>query len=340
MDLVPTPDGSLPAPTALTTPGAPVSGGSPSQRPTGALKAVDTDTTAGIVFGIGAYGLWGLMPLYFFLLQPAGAVEIVANRVLWSLIFCVLLITITRSWRVLGAAFRNRTVIVPLIIAAVLIAVNWLTYTYAVLNGHAAEAALGYFINPLVSIALGVIFLKERLRRMQWVAIGFGLAAVATLSFAYGNVPWVALVLAFSFGIYGFVKNRVGRTATALTSLSMETAILALPALGFMAWLVATNTDTVLSSGPAHFWLMASSGIITAVPLLLFGAAARRLPLTTIGTLQFLAPILQFIVALVVFNEPMPPERLVGFSLVWVAVILLCIDMARMPRRIVPVKVS
>ncbi|MCV9996157.1 EamA family transporter RarD [Paeniglutamicibacter sp. ZC-3] len=307
---------------------------------TAASSAPANERNAGLLQGLGAYGLWGMLPLYFLTIAIASPVEIVAGRIVFSLVFCAVLLLVTRNWRRFIALGRDRRAMARLSVASVLIAVNWLTYTYAVLNGHAAEAALGYFINPLVSIALGVLFLKERLRRMQWVAIGFGLAAVTTLSFAYGNVPWVALVLAFSFGLYGFVKNRVGRTATALTSLSMETAILALPALGFMAWLVATNTDTVLSSGPAHFWLMASSGIITAVPLLLFGAAARRLPLTTIGTLQFLAPILQFIVALVVFKEPMPPERLIGFSLVWVAVILLCIDMARLPRRIVPVKVA
>ena len=143
---------------------------------------MDTDTTAGIIFGIGAYGLWGLMPLYFFLLQPAGAVEIVANRVLWSLLFCVLLITITRSWRVLGAAFRNRTVIVPLAIAAVLIAVNWLTYVYGVTTGQAVEASLGYFINPLVSVLLGVVVLKEKLRPLQWAAVGIGFIAVGVLT--------------------------------------------------------------------------------------------------------------------------------------------------------------
>ncbi|GAA3324216.1 EamA family transporter RarD [Paeniglutamicibacter sulfureus] len=313
---------------------------SPATTTTAASSAPANERNAGLLQGLGAYGLWGMLPLYFLTIAIASPVEIVAGRIVFSLVFCAVLLLVTRNWRRFIALGRDRRAMARLSVASVLIAVNWLTYTYAVLNGHAAEAALGYFINPLVSIALGVLFLKERLRRMQWVAIGFGLAAVTTLSFAYGNVPWVALVLAFSFGLYGFVKNRVGRTATALTSLSMETAILALPALGFMAWLVATNTDTVLSSGPAHFWLMASSGIITAVPLLLFGAAARRLPLTAIGTLQFLAPILQFVVALVVFKEPMPPERLIGFSLVWVAVILLCIDMARLPRRIVPVKVA
>ncbi len=312
----------------------------PTATTTASAGGPATERTSGLLQGLGAYGLWGLLPLYFLTIAVASPWEIVASRIVWSLAFCAILLSVTRNWGRFLALGRDRRAMVRLSVASVLIAVNWLTYTYAVLNGHAAEAALGYFINPLVSIALGVIFLKERLRRFQWVAIGFGLAAVVTLTFAYGNVPYIALVLACSFGLYGFVKNRVGRTATALTSLSMETAILALPALGFMAWLVASNTDTVVSAGPAHFWLLAASGIITAVPLLLFGAAARRLPLTTLGTLQFLAPILQFIVALVVFKEPMPTERLIGFALVWVAVAMLCIDMVRQPRRLTPTKVS
>lgn len=305
----------------------------PGSPRTAAPTSPNAERHAGLLQGLAAYGLWGLLPLYFLTIGIASPMEIVANRIVWSLLFCAILLTLTKNWGQLLELCRNRQAMTRLSVASVLIAVNWLTYTFAVLNGHAVEASLGYFINPLVSTALGVIFLKEKLRPLQWVAMGFGLAAVLTLTFAYGSIPYIALTLAFSFGFYGFVKNRVGRTATALTSLSVETGVLTLPALAFMAWLVASNQDTVLSSGPSHFWLMVASGVITAVPLLLFGASARRLPLTTLGTLQFLAPILQFIVALTVFNEPMPPERLVGFCLVWVAVILLCIDMASQPRR-------
>ncbi|MFJ6417603.1 EamA family transporter RarD [Paeniglutamicibacter sp. NPDC091659] len=305
----------------------------PKSTSTAAGVSPTSERSTGLIQGLTAYGLWGLLPLYFLTIGIASPMEIVANRIVWSLVFCAILLSVTRNWHQLFALGRDRRAMIRLTVASVLIAINWLTYTFAVLNGHAVEASLGYFINPLVSTALGVIFLKERLRPLQWIAMGFGLATVLTLTFAYGSVPYIALTLAFSFGFYGFVKNRVGRTATALTSLSMETAILTIPALGFMAWLIAQNQDTVLSAGPAHFWLMVASGVITAVPLLLFGASARRLPLTTLGTLQFLAPILQFIVALTVFHEPMPPERLVGFCLVWVAVILLCIDMATQPRR-------
>lgn len=298
-----------------------------------AAISATSERNTGLLQGLAAYGMWGLLPLYFLTISIASPLEIVANRIVWSLVFCAILLTVTRQWQSMAELGRNKQAMGRLAVASVLIAVNWLTYTFAVLNGHAVEASLGYFINPLVSTALGVVFLKEKLRPLQWAAMGFGLATVLTLSLAYGKVPYIALTLAFSFGFYGFFKNRVGRSVTALTSLSMETAILSIPAGAFMVWLVATHQDTVFSSGPAHLWLMLASGVITAVPLLLFGGAARRLPLTTVGTLQFLAPILQFILALTVFNEPMPVERLIGFCLVWVAVILLCIDMANQPRR-------
>src|SRR5512141_291849 len=238
--LVPIPDGSF-APASPTATGAeaPAGGASP-RRPAAPLTAVDKESTAGILFGIGAYGLWGLMPLYFFLLQPAGAVEIVANRVIWSLLFCTLLITVTRSWRVLGAAFRTRTVILPLIIAAVLIAVNWLTYVYGVTTGQAVEASLGYFINPLVSVLLGVMVLKEKLRPLQWAAVGIGFVAVGVLTYSYGKLPWIALTLAMSFGLYGFVKKRVGPRADSITSLTVETMVLAPVAAAAMTVLALT----------------------------------------------------------------------------------------------------
>jgi chloramphenicol-sensitive protein RarD len=331
--LVPIPDGSI-APASPTATGAeaPAGGASP-RRPAAPLKAVDKESTAGILFGIGAYGLWGLMPLYFFLLQPAGAVEIVANRVIWSLLFCTLLITVTRSWRVLGAAFRNRTVILPLIIAAVLIAVNWLTYVYGVTTGQAVEASLGYFINPLVSVLLGVVVLKERLRKLQWAAVAIGFIAVGVLTVSYGKLPWIALTLALSFGLYGFVKKRVGPRADAATSLTVETIVLAPVAAAAMIFLALSGTATLDTHGPGHFWLLAASGIITAVPLLFFGASARRLPMTMIGLLQYLAPVLQFIVALAVFGETMTTDRWIGFGVVWLALLVLTVDMLRTARK-------
>jgi len=336
MGVVPIPDGvpstSLPAP-AATAPARPSSAGPGARDRPGAPKAVDKDTTAGILFGIGAYGLWGLLPLYFFVLQPAGAVEIVANRVVWSLLFCALLITVTRAWPALVAAFRNRAVFGSLAVAALLIAVNWLTYTYGVTTNQAVETSLGYFINPLVSVLLGVLVLKERLRPLQWTAVGIGFVAVGVLTYSYGKLPWIALTLAFSFGLYGFVKNRVGSRVDAVTSLSVETMVLAPFAAATMVYLGVAGAATLTTEGPGHFWLLLASGVITAVPLLFFGASARRLPMTTIGLLQYFAPVLQFLVALLVFREAMTVERWIGFGVVWLALLVLTVDMLRNARR-------
>jgi chloramphenicol-sensitive protein RarD len=354
MDVVPTPDGSfspVPAPAAASPApfapagaelaGAGTAGGAPGGRAAarGAgtrgtpPKAVDKETTAGILFGIGAYGLWGLLPLYFFVLMPAGAVEIVANRVVWSLVFCALLITVTRSWTVLVRALRDRAVFGSLALAAFLIAVNWLTYTYGVTTGQAVEASLGYFINPLVSVLLGVLVLKEKLRPLQWSAVGIGFIAVGVLTYSYGKLPWIALTLAFSFGLYGFVKKRVGPKVDAVTSLSVETIVLAPFAAATMIYLAVAGTATLTTQGPGHFWLLLASGVITAVPLLFFGASARRLPMTTIGLLQYFAPMLQFILALLVFKETMTLDRWIGFGVVWLALLVLTVDMLRTARK-------
>ncbi|MEG9249192.1 EamA family transporter RarD [Arthrobacter sp. Soc17.1.1.1] len=292
-----------------------------------------SENSVGILFGVGAYGLWGLLPLYFLVLAPAGPVEIVANRVLFSLVFCALLLTVLRSWRPVLTALRTPRVTGTLTVAALLIAVNWLVYTYGVTSGQAIEAALGYFINPIVSVLLGVVVLREKLRPLQWTAIGIGVLAVVVLAVGYGAVPWIALSLAFSFGLYGFTKKKVGSRVDAVSSLSIETLVLTPVAVAVMLWLASTGDATLVTEGTGHFWIMAASGIITAVPLIFFGAAARRLPLTTIGLLQYLAPVLQFLLALLVFGEDMPFERWVGFSLVWLALILLTIDMLRTVRR-------
>jgi len=325
-DIVSTPDQIISSSSATTST-------TPGGKSGGTGKAVRSESTAGILFGIGAYGLWGLLPLYFFILMPASAVEIVANRVVWSLIFCALLITITRAWRVFGAAVKDRSVFGPLALAAALIAINWLTYTFGVTTGHAVETSLGYFINPLVSVLLGVFVLKEKLRPLQWAAVGIGFVAVGVLTFSYGQLPWIALILAFSFGLYGFVKKRVGPKVDALTSLSVETVVLAPFAAITMVVLGVSGAATLTTHGSGHFWLLVASGVITAVPLLFFGASARRLPMTTIGLLQYFAPILQFIVALTVFNETMTMARWIGFCVVWLALVLLTIDMLRTTRK-------
>ena len=324
-----------PSPAASGTAGPAAGGASGPTAAGGGAPAARTrgENTPGLLFGVGAYMLWGLLPLYFMVLVPAGAVEIVAARIVFSLVFCAALLTVMRSWRTLWAAARNFRLVGTLGGAAVLIAVNWTTYAWAVLNEHAVEAALGYFINPLVSVLLGVIVLKEKLRPLQWVAMGVGFVAVLVLALAYGTVPWIALILAFSFGTYGLVKKGVGGRVDAISSLTIETAVLTPVAIAVLVWMSLNGTATILSNGPAHFWLLAASGIVTAVPLIFFGAAARRLPLSTVGMLQYLAPTLQFIIALAVFKEVMPPERWAGFGLVWLALVILTVDMMGGPRR-------
>ena len=281
----------------------------------------------GVIYGVGAYGWWGLMPIYFILLLPANSVEIVANRVLWSVVFCALIITVARGWGNIRKAVTNKRIMGTLAVAGVLIVINWLTYVFAVTTGNTVEASLGYFINPLVSVLIGVIVLKEKLRPLQWAAVGVGFVAVVVLTFSYGKLPWIALVLAFSFGSYGFVKNRVGGKVDAITSLSIETAFLAPVAIAAMLVLTALGQATLTGLGAGHFWLLASSGIVTAVPLLFFGASASRLSMTGIGLLQFMTPLVQFIIAITLLGEPMSLERWVGFTIVWVALAILIADM-------------
>ncbi|WP_402461989.1 EamA family transporter RarD [Isoptericola aurantiacus] len=286
----------------------------------------------GLPLGIGAYLLWGTMPLYFPLLEPAGAVEIIAHRIVWSLVFCLVLLAATRTLRSYTDVLRRPRTVAVLAVAAVLITVNWVTYVYAVLSGHVLDAALGYYINPLVTTLLGVIALRERLRPAQWVALGFGASAVAVIATGVGGLPWISLTLAFSFGLYSLTKNRVGRTVGALPSLAVETSITTPLALAYLVWLTATGASTFAQEGAGHLLLLVSAGVATGVPLLLFGAAARRLPLSVVGMLQYLTPTLQFLVALLVFGEQMTPQRWAGFVLVWIALVVLTVDATRTSR--------
>lgn len=286
---------------------------------------------AGLAYGFAAYGLWGLAPLFWPLLRPAGAVEILAHRMVWSLVVVGLILLALRRWSWIGPLLRQPRRLGLVALAATAISVNWGLYIWGVNSGHVVETALGYFINPLVSIAFGVLLLRERLRPAQWAAVGVGAVAVVVLSVGYGKLPWIALTLAFSFATYGLVKKRIGLDG--LESLAAETAVQFLPALGFLLFLGARGDSTFGSGGLGHSALLASCGLITAVPLICFGAAAVRLPLSTIGMLQYLTPTSQFILGLVVFHESMPPERWAGFVLVWLALALLTWDALRAGHR-------
>lgn len=300
--------------------------------------STSTPSRAGTPAGATAYLLWGLIPLYIAALAPAGAVEIVAHRVLWSLGLCLLLLAVTRNTAAFVAILRDRRTLGLLSLAALLIAVNWITYVVAVSTHHTADAALGYFINPIVTALLAVLVLREKLRAPQLVALGLTVVAVLVIGVGYGRVPWLALVLAFSFGFYGLIKNRVGSHVGALPGLTVETAVLAPLALVYLVVLAVTGAGAFGGPGEVagSFWfgvLLALSGPITAVPLLLFATAARRLPLATMASLQYIAPIMQLGVAVLVMGEPMPLARWIGFALVWVALIVITSDGVRRLRR-------
>ncbi|MBX7269471.1 EamA family transporter RarD [Micromonospora sp. Llam7] len=290
-----------------------------------------TPLRLGYLYGLGAYLLWGFFPLYFKLLRPAGPAEILAHRVVWSVAFVALLLAARRNIRFLRALLRRPRALAGIGAAATLIAVNWFTYIYGVNSGRVVETALGYFINPLVVVLLGVLVLRERLRPAQWAALGVGALAVAVLTVDYGRLPYLALTLAFTFGGYSLVKKRLGLPAA--EGLFVESAVLSLPALAFVGWLAATGDATFGHVSAGHTALLVLAGALTAIPLLLFAGAANRLPLTALGMLQYVAPILQLGCGVLIFHEPMPPARLAGFTLVWIALIVFTVDAVRHARR-------
>ena len=288
----------------------------------------------GTVYGFLAYAIWGVFPLYFAALKPAGAWEILAHRILWTLVLCVGILAIRRDLAWSRQLLRRPRLGLGVTIAALLIAANWVIYVTAVITGRTTEAALGYFLNPLVTVALGVIVLRERLRPLQWTAVAIGAVAGLYLSIAGGQFPLIALSLAFSFAAYGLVKKRVGASLDAMHSLAAETAVLFPVAVVLLAVLVARGETTFTLEKPLHPALLLLAGVITAVPLLLFAAAARRIPLTTVGLLQFITTVLQLLCGVLLLGEHMSAARWVGFAIVWVALAVLTLDsvLAR-PRR-------
>lgn len=300
---------------------------------------MSSDLRVGVAAGVAAYGLWGSFPLYFRLLEPAGALEVMAHRILWSLVVvgAVLVVRRSRSW--IRVAVGDRRTVLDVAAAAALIGVNWLVYVWAVNDGRVVDAALGYFINPLVTVMLGVLVLGERLRRAQWWAVGLGAVSVVVIAVGYGRFPWVSFVLAFSFAGYGFLKRRI--PLRPVESLAGETVLLA-PVAALALVVVSRNPDgsPEMFGGGLNFgregWvvslLLATAGIATATPLALFATAARRIPLSMLGLLQYLTPAAQFVIGVAVFGEDMPPERFAGFLLIWIALVLLSVDAVRLVR--------
>jgi len=276
-----------------------------------------SDQRHGLAFGIAAYGLWGAFPLFWTLLEPAGAVEILAHRMVWSALTMTLVVVLARRTghlRRIIADPRSRWL---LLLASGVISLNWVTFIWGVNNGHVVEVSLGYFVNPLVTVLMAVLILGERMRPVQWGAMGVAAAAVVVLTVDHGRLPWIALVLACSFGTYGLAKKQAG--AGALESLCFETWVVAPFALAYVGWLVATGSSTFETQGLGHAALMVTTGVVTALPLVCFGAAATRLPLVTLGLLQYLAPAMHFLLGVLVFQEHMSGGRWVGFALVWIA---------------------
>lgn len=289
--------------------------------------------SAGIAYAGGAYLVWGLLPLYFLLLVPTGPWEVVAWRVLFSFVFCLILLAVTRGWSRLWAIVRQPRMLAWTALAGLLIYVNWQVFLIGTLSDRVVETSLGYFINPITTVLLGVFVLHERIRRLQWVAIGIAAVAVVVIVVAYGSFPWIALSLTASFGIYGLIKKKVGPAVDALTGLTLESFWLIPIAVAQLVLVAFDGGITLGAEGGWHAALLSFAGVATAVPLLLFAAGARRIDLTVIGMIQFMTPILQFLIGVVVMHEPMPAERWVGFAIVWAAVAVFLADLLVAGRR-------
>lgn len=278
----------------------------------------------GVLFALAAYILWGFFPLYFKAIQQVSALQILAHRIAWGFVFTLAVVLVLRQWKEFRASVFNRRTFLIYAGASVVLGINWFTYVWAVITNHVVESSLGYFINPIVSVLLGVIFLRERLRTFQWVAIAMVTAGVVYLTITFGQLPWISLLLAVTFGFYGLLKKIA--PLGALHGITLETAVLTIPSLVYLFIVNANGTGTFGHSTPLLDFLLVLSGPVTAIPLLLFATGARRIPLTTIGLLQYIAPTLQFLLGVLVFHEPFDQSRLIGFMIIWLALVLFSVE--------------
>lgn len=286
---------------------------------------------AGLAYGFAAFGMWGLLPLYWHLLESTAPTEVLAHRMAWSLPTALLILAVARSWSWIRPLLRQPRRLALVLVSASLISVNWYLFIWAVANDRVIEASLGYFINPLLTIAIGVLLLRERLRRPQWAAVGIGALAVLVMSIAYGEVPWLSLTLSVTFALYALIKKMTALDG--LEGFSADSMLQFLPAAVFLLVLAGRGESTFVSEGPGHTVLLVLTGLVTALPLIFFGAAAVRIPLSTIGLMQYMAPTTMFLLGLLAFNEKMPPERWIGFLLVWAALAVLTWDLLHRARR-------
>ncbi|MCS6992437.1 MAG: EamA family transporter RarD [Anaerolineales bacterium] len=278
----------------------------------------------GLLLAFGAYFIWGVFPIYWKWLKEVEALELLAHRIIWSFVFLALFLLVARKRREFLLNLRNQKVIRTYFVAAVLIGLNWLVYVWAVNSGFIVETSLGYFINPLISVSLGVLFLRERLRPLQWLPVGLAALGVAYLTFVYGRLPWIALTLAFSFGLYGLVKKVA--PLSSVYGLTLETGILFLPAVLYLGTQEIIGQAVFLHTSLATNLLLVGAGIVTTIPLLMFAAAAHRIPLTMIGLMQYLAPTLQFLLGVLVYKEPFSAAQAIGFGIVWTALVLFWVE--------------
>lgn len=285
----------------------------------------------GLVFGVSAYSLWGLFPIYWPLLEPANSLEIVSHRAVWTLVFCFIILWLTKTLKSTLTLLRRPKIVAGLFLGSILISINWIIYIYAATSGHVVEASLGYYINPIVVIATGVIILKEKMRPLQWVSVGVATLGVAVLTVDYGRLPWIALGLAFSWGGYGLVKKQLGLGA--LEGLSIETLISSGAYLAYLIWLGNQGEGQFGVSWKITL-LFIGGGAVTAIPLLLFNGATNRLPLTLIGLLQYITPTIQFSIGVWYFREDMPAARWIGFVIIWIALVALALDLVKSGRSV------
>ena len=285
----------------------------------------------GLLFGVSAYTLWRIFPIYWPLLKPANPLEIVSHRAVWTLVFCFIIFSLTKTLSSTLALLKLPKIVAGLFLSSILISINWIIYIYAANTGHVVEASLGYYINPIVVIATGVIVLKEKMRPLQWTSVGVATLGVGVLTIDYGRLPWIALGLALSWGSYGLVKKQLGLGA--LEGLSIETLLSSGAYLGYLIWLGNSGEGQFL-----HSWkltlLFIGGGAVTAIPLLLFNGSTNRLPLTLIGLLQYITPTIQFCIGVWYYNEDMPAARWAGFLIIWVALVTLAIDLVRSSRTV------
>ena len=278
----------------------------------------------GVWYAIGAYGLWGVFPIYWKTIQDIPALEIISHRVVWSFIFVLGLVAIKKDWREFNPIANNKKQLLPYLATAILLGVNWLTYVWGVNAGYIIETSLGYFINPLVSVLLGVIFLREKLRPWQWISVALAFLGVLYLALSYGRLPWIALTLAGSFGLYGLIKKTA--SLESLHGFTLETGAIFVPALAYLIYLEAAGQGAFGHTTIPMTALLALTGIATGVPLLWFGTAARQIKLSTLGFLQYIAPTLQFLIGVLVYNEDFSPDRIIGFSVIWAALLLYSLE--------------